>query len=144
MTIVNSETHPLEKIFADKYKVDFYQRDYVWGSKHIDDLIRDLSTEFLKNWKPSDSFDDILRYDPYFMGEIVLSIKDGINYIIDGQQRITTLTLLLIYIINKYKHIDDFPIDEIKPLIYKQKGGKKTFNLQIEERKECIDRKSVV
>ncbi|MDY5423432.1 DUF262 domain-containing protein [Hornefia butyriciproducens] len=139
MTIVNSETHPLEKIFADKYKVDFYQRDYVWGSKHIDDLIRDLSTEFLKNWKPSDSFDDILRYDPYFMGEIVLSIKDGINYIIDGQQRITTLTLLLIYIINKYKHIDDFPIDEIKPLIYKQKGGKKTFNLQIEERKECME-----
>ena len=85
MTIVNSETHPLEKIFTGKYKVDFYQRDYVWGSKHIDDLIRDLSTEFLKNWKPGDSFDEVLRYDPYFMGEIVLSIKDGINYTIDGQ-----------------------------------------------------------
>lgn len=140
MTIVNSETHPLEKIFIDKYKVDFYQRDYVWGRKHIEDLIRDLSGEFLKNWKVTDTFDDIQqRYDPYFMGEIVLSIKDGINYIIDGQQRITTLTLLLIYLINTYKQVDDFPIDEIKPLIYKQKGGKKTFNLQIEEREDCME-----
>lgn len=139
MPIVNSETHSLEKIFSDKYKVDFYQRDYVWGSKHIDDLVRDLSTEFLKNWKPADTFDNVLNYDPYFMGEIVLSIKDGVNYIIDGQQRITTLTLLLIYIINNYKNTDDFPIDEIKPLIYKQKGGKKTFNLQIEERTECME-----
>ena len=123
MTIVNSEIQPLDKIFIDKYKVDFYQREYVWGSKHIEDLIRDLSTEFLKNWNSTDSFNDILKYDPYFMGEIVLSIKDGINYIIDGQQRITSLTLLLIYIINNYKDVDDFPMDEVKPLIYKQKGA---------------------
>lgn len=139
MTVVNSEVQPLDKIFIDKYKVDFYQREYVWGSKHIDDLIRDLSTEFLKSWKASDSFDDVLRYDPYYMGEIVLSVKDGINYIIDGQQRITSLTLLLIYIINKYKQADDFPMEEVTPLIYKQKGGKKTFNLQIDERKDCME-----
>lgn len=137
MTMVNSETHSLEKIFSDKYKVDFYQREYVWEKKHIEDLVMDLSTEFLKNWKRGDI--DVNGYDPYFMGEIVLSVKDGTNYIIDGQQRITTLTLLLIYIINQFKDVPDFPLEEITPLIYKQHQGVKTFNLQIEERTECME-----
>lgn len=46
---VESQTFPLKIIFNDKYDVDFYQREYVWQTKQIEDLISDLSTEFLKN-----------------------------------------------------------------------------------------------
>ena len=48
---VDSKVYPLKELFADKFSVDFYQREYVWQKKHMEDLIRDLSTEFLKNWK---------------------------------------------------------------------------------------------
>ena len=48
LKIVNSEVHPLEKIFSDKFDVDFYQREYVWQRTQIEDLINDLSGEFLK------------------------------------------------------------------------------------------------
>lgn len=136
--IVQSEAYPLKTIFADKYQVDFYQREYVWQSKQIEDLISDLSSEFIKNWKQDDEISTVKKYDPYFMGEIVLSVKDGINSIIDGQQRITTFTLLLIYVLKKYGNISDFPKSDIEKMIYSDDFGTKKFNIDIEERNECM------
>ena len=137
-TKVDSRACPLKELFAYKYEVDFYQREYVWQNKEIEDLINDLSLEFLKNWKAGDKLSQVDSYDPYFMGEIVVSEKPGMkNSIIDGQQRITTLTLLLIYIWNKYNHLDKFP-QEIKNLICSDYYGEEQFNLEIEERKPCM------
>ena len=65
---VDSKAFPVEVIFKDRYEVDFYQREYVWEHKQIEDLISDLTNEFLKNWKPGDTTQDTLRYAPYFMG----------------------------------------------------------------------------
>jgi uncharacterized protein with ParB-like and HNH nuclease domain len=96
--IVDSDALPLKTVFSEKYTVDFYQREYVWQHKQLEDLINDLSTEFLKNYRQGDSFDKVKQYDPYYMGEIVVSLRDGLNAVIDGQQRITTFTLLLMWI----------------------------------------------
>lgn len=136
---VESQTFPLKIIFNDKYDVDFYQREYVWQTKQIEDLINDLSTEFLKNWNPSHKLKNVEDYDPYFMGEVILSIseKGKGKAIIDGQQRITTLTLLLIYLVRNYGNLDGFPKD-ITDLIYSDYYGEKAFNLDIEERQECM------
>ena len=38
------------------------------------------------------------RYGHYFLGSVIISQKDGQNFIVDGQQRLTTLTLLLTYL----------------------------------------------
>lgn len=129
----------LKQLFENKFKVDFYQREYVWQTKQIEDLIIDLSTEFLKSWSPKDDFEKILKYNPYFMGEIILSSKDG-SYlaVIDGQQRITSLTLVLIYLLNSYSNIEGFPSDDVRRLIYSNHLGKKKFNLDIEERNQCM------
>ena len=137
--IVSSQTFPLKIIFNDKYDVDFYQREYVWQRKQIEDLINDLSTEFLKNWSPNHKLKDTENYDPYFMGEIILSVVDEAKgkAIIDGQQRITTLTLLLIYLVRHYGNLPQFP-DEVNKLIYTDHYGEKAFNLDIEERQECM------
>ena len=117
---VDSKVYPLKELFADKFSVDFYQREYVWQKKHMEDLIRDLSTEFLKNWKEDHALAKVSEYDPYYMGEIVLSTRSGQrSSIIDGQQRITTLTLLLIYLVKKYGTVPGFPKPEWK--LYSQK-----------------------
>ena len=136
--IVDSKVYSLKELFSSKFDVDFYQREYVWNRKQIEDLILDLSTEFIKNWTQGDPITKVSGYDPYYMGEIVLSIKGEHNSIIDGQQRITTLTLLLIYLLQKYGKIDSFPKGEIETLIYKDVYGEKKFNLDIEDRLECM------
>lgn len=139
LKIVNSEVHPLEKIFSDKFDVDFYQREYVWQRTQIEDLINDLSGAFLKCYKQGDKISDMVKYDPYYMGEIVLSTSvPGVSKIIDGQQRITTLTLILIYLLRNYKNIPKFPASRIEKLIYSDDHGEERFNLDIEDRREVM------
>ena len=135
-TYVQSEVKPINEIFVNKYNVDFYQREYVWGRKQIEDLIDDLSNEFLKNYKTDDDLEKVESYSPYYMGEIVLSTKPGNNAIIDGQQRITSITLLLIYMLRTFGKLESFP--KIQDLIYKDNYGKHYFNLDIPERNECM------
>lgn len=136
---VESHVYSLGELFSQKYTVAFYQREYTWQRSHVEDLINDLTTEFLKNWKPSDTYDAVQMYDPYYMGEIVISVKSGKpNAVIDGQQRITTLTLLLIYLLRTYGDMADFPEDDVRKLIYSNSYGRKLLNLDIEERTECM------
>lgn len=137
--IVDSKAYPLKELFSDKFDVDFYQREYVWQRKQLEDLITDLSSEFLKSWNANDSLESIRDYDPYFMGEIVLSLQEGKrSSIIDGQQRITTFTILLIYLRKTFGDLDSFPRSDIEQLIYSDDYGTKRFNLDIEERKDCM------
>lgn len=125
-------------LFSNKFKVDFYQREYVWETKQIEDLISDLTNEFLKNWSAKDKFEAVERYNPYFMGEIILSSKEGAMAVIDGQQRITSITLLLIFLLNNYRDVDSFPVSTVSGLIYSDHYGEKKFNLDIDDRKQCM------
>ncbi len=137
--IVESRVDSLKILFKEKFDVDFYQREYVWQKQQLEDLINDLSNEFLKNWKKGDKIDSVRVYDPYFMGEIVLSIKNkSRNFIIDGQQRITTFTLLLIFLLKNYGHLEGFPRSDIEDLIYSDDFGTPRFNLDIPDREECM------
>ena len=136
--IIESKAFSLKALFAEKFTVDFFQREYVWTRKQIEDVIMDLSIEFLKQWEPGHAIKNVSGYNPYFMGEIVLSTKNGEkSAIIDGQQRITTLTLLLIYLRQNYGHLPMFP-SAIESLIYSDSYGEYCFNLDIPERRECM------
>jgi len=73
------------------------------------------------------------------MGEIVLSVNGGTrSAIIDGQQRITTITLLLIYLKRKFGHVAGFSNIRIDDFIAPDHYGKQLFNLDIPERKSCM------
>jgi hypothetical protein len=60
-----------------------------------------------------------------------MSQREGQNYIIDGQQRLTTLTLLLIYLHNEQAGSDD---PDVRPLIFSARFGKRAFNLDVPDR----------
>ena len=136
--IVDSNVEYLDQLFAQKFQVDFYQREYVWQRKQIEDLVMDLSTEFLKNWDKSDSLEKVEGYDPYYMGEVVLSLKESQPAdIIDGQQRITSLNLLLIYLIRNFGNLSGFP-SKPKTLVFSDHYGTEKFNLDIPERYACM------
>ena len=58
--------------------------------------------------------------------------------IIDGQQRLTSLTLLLIFLNNLQKKLGGK--ESIEPLVFSEKYGQKSFNIQVEERKTCLEK----
>ena len=64
LRIFDSKVNSLSEIFSASYTVDFYQREYVWQKKQIEDLISDLTIEFLKNWKPEHDTTVTGEYDP--------------------------------------------------------------------------------
>ena len=64
-----------------KYSIHYYQREYMWQRKHIEELIDDLTSEFLDYYVPGDSRQKVQDYGAYFMGSIVLAGRE--NAIID-------------------------------------------------------------
>ena len=129
--------NPIEinDLFNDRYSVQYYQREYNWGTKQIQELVYDLVNEFMNYYKDGDTQDDVENYGGYFLGPIILTDK---NEIIDGQQRLSSLTLLLMYLNNLQKNINTNQIN-IENLIFTKKFGKKTFCIDVKERKACLE-----
>src|SRR5688572_23473783 len=73
----------------DPLSLDTYQRPYVWGTDTLDQLIADLA-EYCENIRATEP---VLHY---YMGTVLLhqNSQKQKRYIIDGQQRITSLCLL--------------------------------------------------
>ncbi len=120
-----------------KYAIDYYQREYRWARKQITELIDDLSEKFGESHEEGNERSEVEGYGHYFLGSIIISDKDGHKYIIDGQQRLTSLTLLLIYIHSQL--VDDEQKGQLTDLIFSQKFGKRSFNLDVPERAACME-----
>lgn len=121
-----------------KYSVDYFQREYSWEQKHIDQLITDLTSTFLDVYNPGDPRTAVEHYNNYYLGPFVVSSKDGMRSIIDGQQRLTSLTLFLIFLNNLQKELGGR--ESIEPLVFSEKFGQKSFNIQVEERAACLEK----
>ncbi|MBA4017002.1 MAG: hypothetical protein C0483_07510 [Pirellula sp.] len=128
-----------ELLSSAKYSIDYYQREYRWETKQIEELITDLTSRFLEDHDPAHSRSAVKGYGHYFLGSIILSSKDDLRYIVDGQQRLTSLTLLLIHLNHLQKQIPEDQRVEINNLIYSTQFGQKSFNISVEEREECMN-----
>lgn len=124
-----------------KFYIDYFQREYRWEDKHIRQLIEDLTTTFFKSYKSGDKPEEVAKYQNYYLGPIVFSNnpETSKDSIIDGQQRITSITLLLIYLNHLQSDFDDSKQVPISELIFSQRYQKKSFNMTDECRKECIE-----
>lgn len=68
------------------YRVPPFQRDYSWGEEEWDDLWHDIREVMRPEGEPT-----------HYMGYLVLQSEDGKRFdIIDGQQRLTTLSILVL------------------------------------------------
>ena len=127
-----------EMLDKNKYEIDVFQREYEWERKHVEQLIADLSTKFLFSYKPTHERKEVAKYAKYFLGTIILSEKDNKRLIIDGQQRLTSITLLLIYLNNLQRLKPEGERVDINNLIFSEKFSIKSYNLQIQEREACM------
>ena len=85
---ISGAEYPVAKIFSSDfdYAIPSYQRPYAWTEVQAGDLFSDLYDFFVKE-----------KDETYFLGSIVLIKDEGKPHaeVIDGQQRLTTLTILL-------------------------------------------------
>lgn len=126
-----------EVLEKKKYSIDYYQREYKWESKQIAELVTDLTGKFLQIYSPAHSRRDVAHYPGYYLGAVIMSQKGSQPFIVDGQQRITSLTLFLTYLrrlqLGRHDQVD------IDPMIFSEKYGEKSFNLDVADRNECME-----
>jgi uncharacterized protein with ParB-like and HNH nuclease domain len=96
--MINPNPSKLEDILNSsiQYVVPKYQREYTWGKNEAIDFLEDLKSY-------SESSDNL------FLGSLIFDISDQKNKkisVVDGQQRITTILLLLIVCRNFAKKIN--------------------------------------
>jgi len=138
MKEIQAKTRSVRELLSDtKYGIDYYQREYKWQTKQIVELVSDLTTAFLEEYQPQHERKDVASYGHYFLGSIVISQPDEKKQIVDGQQRLTSLTLLLIYLHNIQEERPDAV--SIEKMIFSEEYGEKSFNLDIPERNECMN-----
>ena len=98
----------IKELFEKNLKIPRYQRPYLWQKEQVIDLIEDLS------------FALSTKKDKYLIGNMIFHQEDSkeeIN-IVDGQQRITTLALIL-KVINEKNCKFEFLNEELNSLSYK-------------------------
>lgn len=88
MRRIEAHEVPLDEVFSNRYafRIPDYQRPYAWHRDHAEQLLDDLAETV-----------EAGTDEPYFLGSIVL-VKEADEAeadVIDGQQRLTTLTILL-------------------------------------------------
>jgi len=119
------------------YAIDYYQREYKWQTKQVHELLDDFGDHFLEHFKATDDRSAVANYGHYFLGSIILSKKNGQAFIVDGQQRLTTLTLLLIYL--RHRMSDDEDKATLQELIFSKVHGHRAFNLSVDGRTACME-----
>lgn len=131
----------LSKLFNDDYvfTMPVYQRPYSWTTDETGELLNDLlgAMDAGGTQEP----------DPYFLGSIVLIARpdSSMHEVIDGQQRLTTLTMLFCVLRElvedtKYRHSLDLRVQEAQDVLA---GASERFRLSIRERDNDFFRENV-
>ncbi len=106
---VSPDKQNVDRVFANtKYVIDFYQRDYRWKDEQVNRLLDDIFHRFndhYANLKDLDPTKEIVssKYPWYYLNTYVTNTINGSVYIVDGQQRLTTLSLMLTKLLHQAK-----------------------------------------
>ncbi|MBC7882461.1 MAG: DUF262 domain-containing protein [Anaerolineae bacterium] len=131
-TKFEAKTSTVEDLFSSKsaaFHIPQFQRRYAWGVSEVSQLIADIYTdkELLES---SDSS------SPYFLGSLVFAetgTASGPKLVLDGQQRLTSISLMLGVLQQKLPPESSEAAD-IKNLLETGKiGGRRTTKLTLQE-----------
>lgn len=81
---IKFNAYSIQDVFNNFYKIPDYQREYVWTADQANTMLEDIFREFQAN---PDS--------EYFLGTIVTCENEDKYEVIDGQQRLITISLTL-------------------------------------------------
>lgn len=121
------------------YRLGYFQRDYVWETSQIEQLVTDLATRFFEEWSPRHERRDVGQYETYFIGTVITYQSDGTYYLTDGQQRVMTLLILLMHIRHLLLGLGDvLSAGNVDRLIANNSFGSLDFTLNVPEYHDCL------
>jgi uncharacterized protein with ParB-like and HNH nuclease domain len=158
--LIEVEERDIDFIFGKNkpYRLDVYQRDYRWSDdkdyKIVSQLLWDIELRFENNLKVNkrNSTTDLAailndvstNFKAYFLNTIMLNEQDGDIYIVDGQQRLTTILLILIKLLHlgKANDTNGMNIDKLlgEKIYEEDKAGKKHFKISNKDRNKIIQK----
>lgn len=115
-SLITPQDQTLRSVFNAQrsYFIDIYQREYKWAEENVRTLLNDIELRFGQfdrpKHEPKEIQEDVLeRFDPYFLNTYLTSTTAASTSIVDGQQRLTTLLLILIKLYRILKNVEDNP-----------------------------------
>lgn len=136
---LDAEEWTLEDIFKGRYFIPIYQRPYSWTDKEVKQLLADIDESFEIYNSSDDSApgDSMWLFAGTFFVRTKANIKNSYTEyeLVDGQQRITTFTLIFMAILNHLYVIgqEGSEVSEIEKLLWKapdrRKGKEKELNV---------------
>ena len=132
---ISPDKQNIDTLFASTtYYIDFYQRDYKWNKEPVERLLDDIFFKFNLEYAAKEKDDltpskeVVTAYYPwYYLNTYVTNVIDGKVFVVDGQQRLTTLTIILIKLYHLCKKFDSNYENWIERKIVGYAGPKKEF-----------------
>jgi uncharacterized protein with ParB-like and HNH nuclease domain len=137
LKLIDGTARSVQEMFmARSYSIEYYQREYSWTRQNIEELVQDLTRTFLNDYDPKHSRDQVATYRPYFLGPVVTFSKDSIRFLVDGQQRLTSLSLLMIFLARELE--DGESKTALTNMVYSEHFGKSKFTINVEDREAVM------
>jgi uncharacterized protein with ParB-like and HNH nuclease domain len=131
--VIDGTVRSIQEMFTSRsYAIEYYQREYSWSRTNIEELILDLTRSFNNDYEETHERIDVASYRPYFLGPVVTFSTKGVRFLVDGQQRMTSLSLLMSYISSELEAGDSQT--QLHNLIYSTQYGKTKFTIDVPER----------
>lgn len=141
---VKAKEYYIKDLLSPKFlfEIPNYQRPYSWKSDNVGQLMDDIIDAIENN--RDEHGDNFEAYEPYFIGSVILCTKNskddgsGVYDVIDGQQRLTSITMLVAVIRDlieneEYKNI-------LSSLIYQRPnllmGVKESIRLKVRDKEQ--------
>lgn len=138
---ITGQTYNLKQLFERAvYRIDYYQREYAWSADDVRTLIGDLFERFTQVWQQRLSRRRRSDVEPFFLGPFVYSEeRGGLRFLVDGQQRFTTLHLIFIHL---RRLANDFAkrdaVDKLGRVILDFDQSRRKFRIDIDERRPLL------
>lgn len=112
-SLITPQDQTLRTVFNAQrsYFIDIYQREYKWKESEVRTLLEDIDVQFSqydrRKTQPKEIQEDVFeRFEPYFLNTYLTHTTAANTSIVDGQQRLTTLLLVLIKLYQMLKTVE--------------------------------------
>ncbi len=130
---IQPDKQNLDQTFSTTvYFIDFYQRDYKWTEEPVKRLLDDVFYQFDEAYKMHSALEPNkanvnARYPWYYLNTYVTNTVGGRVFVVDGQQRLTTLTLILLKLFAKGKELNSKTVGWLERKIAGYSGSEHEF-----------------